>query len=218
VDTPQASPPLARLDEPLDDDELDTLADEVESTGRKFEWATGFLTALVTGPELVPPSGWLPVVMGEDLSAHSNAGETIGRAMRWYNGIVATLSRDDATVCPPPSDHEACKAFCDGYLGGSTWHPQWRSDDTAIALVLPMGVLSGQIDPSELRDENGRPMEDVEEAMQEFRDDLPFYVHELRDHWAARRAASGQPKKPKVGRNEPCPCGSGKKYKKCCLQ
>ena len=26
-----------------------------------------------------------------------------------------------------------------------------------------------------------------------------------------RRAA------PKVGRNEPCPCGSGKKFKKCCL-
>jgi preprotein translocase subunit SecA len=23
-------------------------------------------------------------------------------------------------------------------------------------------------------------------------------------------------KKPKVGRNDPCPCGSGKKYKKCC--
>jgi|LSQX01.2.fsa_nt_gb hypothetical protein len=21
----------------------------------------------------------------------------------------------------------------------------------------------------------------------------------------------------KIGRNEPCPCGSGKKYKKCCL-
>ncbi|WP_254504319.1 UPF0149 family protein [Duganella vulcania] len=24
------------------------------------------------------------------------------------------------------------------------------------------------------------------------------------------------PKGPKVGRNDPCPCGSGKKYKKCC--
>ncbi|MBQ7930797.1 MAG: SEC-C domain-containing protein, partial [Clostridia bacterium] len=23
-------------------------------------------------------------------------------------------------------------------------------------------------------------------------------------------------KTPKVGRNDPCPCGSGKKYKKCC--
>jgi hypothetical protein len=25
------------------------------------------------------------------------------------------------------------------------------------------------------------------------------------------------PKKAKIGRNDPCPCGSGKKYKKCCL-
>lgn len=23
---------------------------------------------------------------------------------------------------------------------------------------------------------------------------------------------------PKVGRNEPCPCGSGKKFKRCCLE
>ncbi|HTG14601.1 MAG TPA: SEC-C metal-binding domain-containing protein [Blastocatellia bacterium] len=23
-------------------------------------------------------------------------------------------------------------------------------------------------------------------------------------------------KGPRVGRNDPCPCGSGKKYKKCC--
>ena len=33
----------------------------------------------------------------------------------------------------------------------------------------------------------------------------------------------GEPEKPvanpnrNVGRNDPCPCGSGKKYKKCCL-
>lgn len=24
--------------------------------------------------------------------------------------------------------------------------------------------------------------------------------------------------KPKIGRNEPCPCGSGLKYKKCCMK
>ncbi len=23
---------------------------------------------------------------------------------------------------------------------------------------------------------------------------------------------------PKIGRNDPCPCGSGKKHKKCCLE
>jgi uncharacterized protein YecA (UPF0149 family) len=40
---------------------------------------------------------------------------------------------------------------------------------------------------------------------------------------AAAQAPQGEPvvkqirlEKPKVGRNEPCPCGSGKKYKKCC--
>ena len=26
-----------------------------------------------------------------------------------------------------------------------------------------------------------------------------------------------QKKRGKVGRNEPCPCGSGKKFKKCCI-
>jgi SWIM/SEC-C metal-binding protein len=29
-----------------------------------------------------------------------------------------------------------------------------------------------------------------------------------------RKSASGS--EPRIGRNEPCPCGSGKKYKKCC--
>ena len=31
-------------------------------------------------------------------------------------------------------------------------------------------------------------------------------------------AAAASPAKAKVGRNDPCPCGSGKKYKKCCGQ
>ena len=32
-----------------------------------------------------------------------------------------------------------------------------------------------------------------------------------------RRAVPVRRTNPRVGRNEPCPCGSGKKYKKCCL-
>jgi hypothetical protein len=34
----------------------------------------------------------------------------------------------------------------------------------------------------------------------------------------ATQRASRAAKAPKIGRNEPCPCGSGKKYKKCCLR
>ena len=36
------------------------------------------------------------------------------------------------------------------------------------------------------------------------------------DRAIAAEAAAG-PRLPAVGRNEPCPCGSGKKYKRCCL-
>ena len=32
----------------------------------------------------------------------------------------------------------------------------------------------------------------------------------------ARRSRRSSASTPKVGRNDPCPCGSGKKYKKCC--
>ncbi len=45
---------------------------------------------------------------------------------------------------------------------------------------------------------------------------------ELKDYIENRQFNAGRDKKPdlklvkKTGRNEPCPCGSGKKYKKCC--
>ncbi len=34
---------------------------------------------------------------------------------------------------------------------------------------------------------------------------------------AGKRVNKPIVKKKKIGRNDPCPCGSGKKYKKCCL-
>ena len=34
--------------------------------------------------------------------------------------------------------------------------------------------------------------------------------------WRKGRPAPAAPEVPQVGRNEPCPCGSGRKYKKCC--
>ena len=34
--------------------------------------------------------------------------------------------------------------------------------------------------------------------------------------YKAQKASTTIVKGPKIGRNDPCPCGSGKKYKKCC--
>ena len=38
------------------------------------------------------------------------------------------------------------------------------------------------------------------------------------DNIGISRAETYRRPAPKIGRNEPCPCGSGVKFKKCCLQ
>ena len=73
-------------------------------------------------------------------------------------------------------------------------------------------------------------------ADQAFVDFSAYYAEEGREHaiheksefqridgeWFYTRAVRSGPapvksSHPKVGRNDPCPCGSGKKYKQCCL-
>lgn len=38
------------------------------------------------------------------------------------------------------------------------------------------------------------------------------------DTKSSSKFTKGKRKEKKIGRNDPCPCGSGKKYKKCCLR
>lgn len=44
-----------------------------------------------------------------------------------------------------------------------------------------------------------------------------YQARKLRESISMPASQNQQPvKKKKIGRNDPCPCGSGKKYKKCC--
>ena len=45
---------------------------------------------------------------------------------------------------------------------------------------------------------------------------LAEHVEVVRAEWQRRWDARGSARSTKIGRNDPCPCGSGKKYKKCC--
>jgi uncharacterized protein YecA (UPF0149 family) len=51
-------------------------------------------------------------------------------------------------------------------------------------------------------------------------DMIPYLVETVyrRQHGLDRVVMASEPfiAGPKIGRNEPCPCGSGKKFKKCC--
>jgi uncharacterized protein YecA (UPF0149 family) len=48
--------------------------------------------------------------------------------------------------------------------------------------------------------------------------DAMLQAMERAEHAPAQRANMPVVKVAGVGRNDPCPCGSGKKYKKCCGQ
>ncbi|MGH7436820.1 MAG: SEC-C metal-binding domain-containing protein [Polyangiaceae bacterium] len=40
---------------------------------------------------------------------------------------------------------------------------------------------------------------------------------EIRRTALAQRVHAKRPRATRVGRNQPCPCGSGKKFKRCCI-
>ena len=89
--------------------------------------------------------------------------------------------------------------FCTGYLRGAAMHPTWRADATAMEKLAPFRVHAK---------EEGAP------SVEAPRERLGHDVAELYGYWKAKRQVVNSA--PKVGRNDPCPCGSGKKHKKCC--
>ncbi|NML13879.1 YecA/YgfB family protein [Azohydromonas caseinilytica] len=93
-----------------------------------------------------------------------------------------------------------------------------ESEDDAVDLTLARVFrhLPAQTDEErEVLDTMQRelPLASVDEAI----DDLVMAVAELWDLTSDQRYAVEQVRRdtPKVGRNDPCPCGSGKKFKQC---
>jgi len=118
-------------------------------------------------------------------------------------------------VCPEADDDEGIATFCKGYIHGAQLHPSWGQNERCITLLCIFAALSGEALEGELRDPDDRPVSDPEAWLQGHRNQLGAYVAELFAMFASARAPVVA--KPKAGRNEACPCGSGKKYKKCCL-
>jgi uncharacterized protein len=61
-------------------------------------------------------------------------------------------------------------------------------------------------------------MSDEEESklVAEIQAGLADHLLDVRDYWFDKaRPDTVKREGPKVGRNDPCPCGSGKKYKNC---
>jgi len=82
---------------------------------------------------------------------------------------------------------------------------------------MPIIATASVASPTDENEEMRTLMQD-EEVQQEMRTALPYCVEEIYKSGLAR-SSFGTPLRlqtAKTGRNEPCPCGSGKKFKKCC--
>lgn len=99
------------------------------------------------------------------------------------------------------------------------WEPLMVDPDSA-QLLGPMVLFSMGHNPDQLDFQ-------LDAESQELLPHLVISMYAVRDWWRRHRRTHGSRpahpatlpalrETPKVGRNDPCPCGSGKKFKKCC--
>jgi uncharacterized protein len=175
-----------------------------------FEALDGFFHALVIGPDLVMPSEYLPEVWGEGpvFEGSEQLQKVMTLMQRHWNAIAARRSADappaiwlEAHEDAPPGAHWAMGFERGVRLRALGWAAVAVDESAELALEC-IRALAVQA------------LQDWERA--EHLDALPEHVAELAAFWRARPARREPIRAQKVGRNEACPCGSGKKWKKCC--
>lgn len=194
----------------------------------------GFLTAIVIGPKTIMPSHWLPKLWGEktdDEMLWTSLEETnhiMGLIMSYYNSIVSVFDKDSKSFEPlfyvnTVKDKEITiiDEWCYGFMQGvglsfDSWRPLIDSDEDRN-LLTPI-FLHGTEEGWEQLKKDGKVANIPHEKWVDL---IPRTVIEIYKFWLPYRQSTAkainQAISTKVGRNDPCPCGSGKKFKHCCL-
>jgi len=179
------------------------------------DWTVGFLTGVCTGPDPIAPAVWIPEIVPQGAFDEDPAARAkVDTLARLYGAVGETLRTTPEIICPE-ADKPASEAedFCRGYVRGARLHEAWRNDETATQKLLPFAALAKET--VDAVDADGNPVADVEAWTTAQRELLGRHVAGLHAYWQSKRQVVHTT--PKVGRNDPCPCGSGKKHKKCCL-
>lgn len=220
---------------PLSDDELDWLDDfllyridedeaepgECDEGILDIAELDGYLTAVVSGPNTVMPSKWLPAVWGDfepEWESQAEFEKVFNLLVRHMNDIVSMLINSPEEFEPIFMEREVegrkyliVDEWCAGYLRGvSLDEASWQVDE--IAPQLGVILLFGDETGWEALEHMTLDEVEKQQAM------IPAAVQKIHAYWYARRDESQTIRRnsPKPGRNDLCPCGSGKKYKKCC--
>lgn len=192
----------------------------------------GFIAGILVCPDLIMPGEWLPMVWGGTNKDAAPVFENTkqleqlaGLIIERYNAVAADLQRGPGHYAPlfdvdTRHDDILWEIWIDGFdtalqLRPGAW-ARLRGGDEGVRSALADLVTLVQIG----RGESTLPKEQVDDLTAKAPDLIPHYIETL-NAWRISQQVAGQvraegPNFGKVGRNEPCPCGSGKKYKRCC--
>ena len=189
----------------------------------------GLLSSVVVAPEPIPSSAWLPLVFGDEGADVFETMAELQRAlhlvMQLHNSIIRQLDTGTFALEQPLASG-----------GKRPFDVRTWSDGFWTVVELCEDIWAEHAGNVELRQ--------LVSPLLTFRDDAPFPSHGrdgvrsvpelpvlartvsgLRDYWRKANpdgwGLPSQPRRrttPKIGRNAPCPCGSGDKYKRCCLR
>ena len=228
---------LPSVDEPLNDDEYDCLAAILlrfpGEDAMNIEEMDGFFAALICAPVTVPPSIYLSEIWGNGnapFDAASSVEEFINLAMRHWNFVARELRSPDLTFVPlldAAEGEELPKGnrWAQGFLRGiAMCRDDWDeifADDDKFTMLLSVMALAHENDPdSKMRSWKTPPSPELRKKVLT---GLAVSAQKLYDYFRAQRirgtkrgSSAALQTKRKIGRNEACYCGSGKKYKHCC--
>jgi uncharacterized protein len=226
---------------PLSLEELDELddflmSDDMSDETMALEALDGYLTAIVSGPIILKPSEWLSGIWGPSeqdkpaFKTKAQAQRILELILRHMNSIIWVL-QDNPDAYEPMVDIRLYKSqeyvdaemWAYGYMRGvelcrAQWQPLF-DDPHGLTVLRPIRLhVAGDL-TSEEKLLTQTPIQREELAKQ-----IPASVTWIYRYWLPYRqatvertiATTFQRDHPKIGRNDPCPCGSGKKYKKCC--
>lgn len=198
-----------------------------------LEMLDGFLTALISGPETVSPNEYLPEIWGGQtlddtlLTDEAELQGFLDLIKNHWNDIVHRLSYDDIFLPILHEDDQGISendwAFIRGmHMRYENWQGLLDDENNGGALI-PIFALANEHNP----DPELRPYKDPID--QELRDKLiaglAACAIRISNYFARQRRILQRSDKniktyrrtvPKLGRNDPCYCGSGKKFKHCC--
>lgn len=183
----------------------------------------GFMMALLSGPDALNPTNWLPEILGEESLFDAKERTEIERlVMAMAADMRMKLNEKilpDLWFYEDEAGNPDFYTWCNAYLYALDIVPtDWFEavdQEEFEDLFYPIMALGGIYDD----EENGEVILHLnEKELIQLESDLPHVLLDIYWYWQAiiNKPQTVRREGEKVGRNNPCPCGSGKKYKACC--